>query len=72
MDDPNKPKNSFIQAVGLYGGVGIQFAVSVALGAFGGSWLDKKLATDPWVMILGVILGAAAGFYNLVRLLNKK
>ena len=61
-----------MQAFGLYGGVGIQLAVSIGLGAFGGKWGDEKLSTDPWLMILGVILGTSAGFYNLVRLLNKK
>ncbi len=47
--------------------VGLALAISVAIGALGGWWLDDYLGTDPWLTIAGLALGSAAGFYELVR-----
>jgi F0F1-type ATP synthase assembly protein I len=32
-----------------------------------GKWLDGKLGTAPWLLIVGAFVGAAAGFYSLYR-----
>ncbi|UQZ91118.1 ATPase F0F1 [Deltaproteobacteria bacterium Smac51] len=45
--------------------VGISFAVSIVLGLALGWWLDKKLGTAPWLLLLCLMLGIAAGFKNL-------
>lgn len=50
-----------------YAGLGLQFAVSVLLFLYAGQWLDRKLGTDPWLMILGVFTGAGASFYSMYR-----
>ncbi len=47
--------------------IGLVVAISVALGAFGGWWLDDYLGTEPWFTAAGVVLGSAAGFYELFR-----
>lgn len=36
-------------------------AAAVALGYFAGKWLDGKFGTEPWLMIVGFILGVATG-----------
>jgi len=36
-------------------------------GLLAGWLLDRWLGTKPWLLVTGVILGAAAGFYELVR-----
>ena len=50
-------------ALSAAGDAVIGTAVLVALGAFGGSWLDNKLHTTPWLAIAlslaGMILGLA-------------
>jgi ATP synthase protein I len=46
---------------------GIEFAVSILLGVFAGQWLDRRMHTGPWLVMLGALVGAAAGFYNLYR-----
>jgi len=33
--------------------------------------LDRWLGTKPWLMVAGIVLGAAAGFYELVRQSSK-
>ena len=54
-----------------FAGAGFQFTLSVLLGAFAGIWLDEKLGTSPWMVVVLVFLGAAIGFYSLYRNLMK-
>jgi F0F1-type ATP synthase assembly protein I len=49
---------------------GIEFAVTILLGVFAGQWLDRRMGTAPWLVILGVVFGGAVGFYNLYRTLT--
>jgi ATP synthase protein I len=49
--------------------IGIEFGVALVIGYLLGNWLDEKLDTAPWLMLVGVALGfSAAGldFYRLV------
>jgi len=50
-----------------YGGIGLQFAVTLLLFLFGGQWLDRKLGTNPLFLMLGVFAGAGAAFYSMYR-----
>jgi ATP synthase protein I len=43
----------------------------VFIGYFGGAWLDRRFHTAPWLMMLGVLFGIAAGFKELLRLANQ-
>ena len=52
-------------------GAGFQFAVVVVLSVLAGIWIDEKLGTSPWILIVLVFLGAALGFYSLYRNLMK-
>jgi F0F1-type ATP synthase assembly protein I len=36
----------------------------------GGYLLDRLLHTDPWLMVGGVFVGAALGFFNMIRMLT--
>ena len=40
---------------------------SIAVGLFIGYWLDKWLGTDPWLLIVFLLLGTVSGFYSLLR-----
>jgi ATP synthase protein I len=40
---------------------------AVVSGLLVGWLLDRWLGTRPWLLVTGVILGAAAGFYELIR-----
>jgi ATP synthase protein I len=38
----------------------------------GVGWLvDRWLGTAPWLLVSGIVLGAAVGFYQFVRLTSK-
>jgi F0F1-type ATP synthase assembly protein I len=55
------------ESVGQYAGIGFQFAAAILLFTFVGYWLDGKLGTSPWLLILGMFVGAAGGFYSIYR-----
>ena len=50
---------------------GFQFTAAVILSVFLGIWLDGRLGTTPWLLVVTVFLGAAIGFYSLYRNLMK-
>ncbi len=47
---------------------GLELGMSVALGAIGGMFLDKKFDMPPWLMIGGLFLGFSLGFWNIYKL----
>jgi F0F1-type ATP synthase assembly protein I len=53
-----------------FAGVGIQFAITIVLFAFAGIWLDRRLGSSPWFVIIMVFGGAALGFWSMVRRLK--
>jgi F0F1-type ATP synthase assembly protein I len=50
--------------------LGIEFALIMCLGTFGGYYLDKKLSTYPWFLLLGALLGFAFALYVLIMHAN--
>ena len=56
-----------IKAFARVGALGIELAASTVIGLFGGRWLDGKLGTEPWLSIVGLILGVVAGFRSLYQ-----
>jgi len=51
--------------------VGLEIAISVALGAYAGRWADQRWHTDPYLMLVGVGLGLAVGFRSLYRIAKR-
>ena len=70
MNDLNQQKAAFYKSLGIYSAAGIQLATSVVVGLYLGNLADRKLHTDPWITLVGLIFGAIAGIYNLIRILN--
>ncbi len=50
-----------------YAGLGLQFALAILLFTFAGQWLDRRLGTEPWLLLVGVFTGAGGGFYSIYR-----
>ena len=62
---PGKRPPSWVVDFGKYSSLGIEFAFTfLAFGALG-YLVDKWAGTYPFLMILGIFLGAAAGFVKL-------
>jgi ATP synthase protein I len=50
---------------------GFTLFASVAAGCALGWFLDKGFGTQPWLLIVGIVLGSAVGLYQFVRLSSK-
>ena len=58
------------KALGSYGTLGMEIALSVVVGLFGGQWLDKKLETGgvlTWVGFAYGLAAAARAIYRAMR-----
>jgi ATP synthase protein I len=55
------------KAVGSWGTLGLEIALSIMFGLFGGQWLDGKLGTAPWLAVLGFFFGCGAAVKALIR-----
>jgi ATP synthase protein I len=61
-----------LKAFGRIGALGIELALSTVIGMLGGRWLDSKLSTEPWLTLVGLILGVVAGFRSLYMAARKQ
>lgn len=62
-----KPSRPAASQAGEVLGAGMQFAGAIVLFLFLGRWLDGLLGTAPWLLLLGVLVGAVGGFISLYR-----
>lgn len=57
-------------------GIGWYIGICIVIGAAGGLWLDNRLHTKPWLVIVGTLLGVIAAFYGMYKmvmpLINQK
>lgn len=51
--------------------IGLELGLSVALGVLVGWWLDQHLGTQPWLMLLWLVFGLAAGFRGVMRAVKR-
>ena len=51
--------------------IALSIPSSIAVGMFFGYWLDKWLATKPWMIIVFTLLGVASGLLTFIRLAVK-
>jgi hypothetical protein len=59
-----------IALLGRVGGIGWFVGTSIALGSYGGYWLDRQFETAPVLTIVGLALGVATAFVGMFRLLS--
>jgi F0F1-type ATP synthase assembly protein I len=52
---------------GKVASVGLEIAAGAGLGAFAGTWVDRKWHTGPWGVLVGTFLGISAGMYILIK-----
>ena len=51
--------------------LGLEMGVAVFLGWALGQWLDRKFGTDPWLMLFFLLIGVAAGFKAVFRVVRQ-
>jgi ATP synthase protein I len=50
--------------------VGVELVAALIVGVAIGIGLDRWLGTTPWLMVVFIVLGAAAGILNVVRVMT--
>ena len=64
---PKAPSASTPPSGAEYAGAGLQLAITLVAFMFLGIWLDKRLGSSPWFVMICVFVGAGAGFYSIYR-----
>jgi ATP synthase protein I len=67
-----KEKKEFLRLLLVVSTVGINLVVATFIGLAIGYYLDKLFGTSPWLTIIFLIIGIAAGFRNLFRVALKE
>ena len=68
---PDEDKEEINRKSGLAYAAAFSLFACVIAGLVLGWLLDRWLGTRPWLLVLGLILGAAAGFYEFIRASSK-
>lgn len=50
-----------------YAGLGIELAAAVGLLSLLGWWIDGRLGSAPWGLVIGAMVGLIGGMANLLR-----
>lgn len=64
---PDEDKHETNIKSGIAYGAAVSLFAAVVGGLIVGWLLDRWLGTSPWLLVVGLILGAAAGFYEFIR-----
>lgn len=61
-------QGKWIRAAGQASSIGLVLVISIAIGYFFGSWLDRVFGTGPWLMLVFTVMGIVAGFIEVIRI----
>ena len=64
--DANAMRTAWELSAGL-----LSFVVALGIGWWFGRWLDARLGTAPWLMLIFSALGLVAGVLNVYRTLTR-
>jgi ATP synthase protein I len=68
---PEDDQQEINRKSGLAYAAALSLFAAVAAGLIIGWLLDRWLGTWPWLLVLGLVLGSAAGFYEFIRATSK-
>ena len=64
-------KRQLFRSLGLLSSVGISMVAATCIGLFIGVYLDEWFGTKPWMTIIWLGIGIAAGFRNIYILTRR-
>ncbi len=56
-----------LRAAGTTGAIGLEVAMAIAVGYFGGEFLDHRFHSTPWLKWIGFAAGTGAAIKALMR-----
>jgi len=73
FQDPHRDRSrkEILGALGLISQMGLTMAISMGISIFLGKWLDEKLGTSPWFLLLFCLVGIYAALRNMYTLTKK-
>jgi ATP synthase protein I len=71
LDRDHTSPGAIGNAMGLAFRVLSEFVAAVIVGAFIGWWIDRVAGTTPAFLVIFLLMGAAAGFWNVYRIAIK-
>jgi F0F1-type ATP synthase assembly protein I len=74
-NEKNKKKDSnadLSYAVSFLAQLGFTIAGCIIIGVLFGVWLDGFFNTQPWLTLVGSLLGLAAAFMSIIRIAQRK
>lgn len=71
MDEQKTKRPAVLQAMAVTTAIGVEMAITVTLGYYGGKILDAQFNTGPWLMITGILLGVAAGVWGIITIVKR-
>lgn len=70
IDTDNDAQKMWL-AASRFGYIGIFFGVAIVIGFLAGRWLDRRFGCEPWLASIGVLVGVAASFKELIQLARR-
>ena len=67
----DKSKEGSVKAAMTIASLGLTFVISSLIGAAAGYYADRYFGTAPWLMLVFLLFGIAAGFKNIYTALKK-
>jgi ATP synthase protein I len=65
-------RQQLFKTLGFLSGVGVSLVVATLIGLAMGHYLDRWLGTSPWLTLLFLLFGIAAGFRNIFILTRRE
>ena len=66
-----KENRRFYRDLAIYSSLGFSIALSIVIGLTIGIYLDRRFDTHPWLTLVFLGFGIAAGFRNIALVLKK-
>jgi len=67
----SKERKAILRAMGLMSQIAFTFLACVVIGVFVGRFLDDRLGTTPWLLILLTLMGCISAFKSMIDLSKK-
>jgi ATP synthase protein I len=67
MEDKNKERENSWSALSLAWSLGYSIAVPLVALALLGRFLDKKMGTSPWFLLLGILISISVSSYMVYK-----